>query len=220
MLNTMYRRAHLYFALAFLVTVAGFFPSYFSVLGSTDVVHHLHGLTATGWMVLLILQAWLIRSGKVALHRTVGRLSLMLVAAFLLSGVLVMRAMLLSRGGFNRTFGVQLAVVDLISIFAFAAAYGLALHFRKQVSLHARFMATTALLVLPPALARLLPRLFSGIHSFEVAFHGSYALTELVVLTLVWDDHRTGKVRAPYLLLLGALVLQQVLFLSVPYFRS
>lgn len=216
----MYPRAHRYFTLALLITVAGFFPSYFAVLRTTDAVHHFHGLTATAWMLLLILQSWLYAQGKLSLHRTLGRLSLILVPGFLASGMWVVRTMLISRGGFNLTFGAQLAAVDGISLAAFAGAYGLGFHYRRNLALHARFMASTVLLVLPPALARLLPAMLPAIRSFELAFHLSFALTELVVLALLWDDRRSGRVRAPYLLLLGALLAQQVAFVLVPHFRS
>ncbi len=42
-----YANAYLCFGLAFLVTIAGFYPSYFSRLAQTGAAHHFHGITAT-----------------------------------------------------------------------------------------------------------------------------------------------------------------------------
>jgi hypothetical protein len=50
----------------------------------------------------------------------------------------------------------MLCFIDLTTIAYFAWTYGMALHHRKSIQLHARYMASTAPLLLPPALARLL----------------------------------------------------------------
>lgn len=213
---TLHRRSAFYFSLALLVSILGFFPSYFSVFLKTDAVHHFHGLTATAWMLLLIAQAWLIRSRNLSLHRTLGWASLVLAGLFLASGILMVDAMLKGRGAFSRAFGSRLALVDLLSLLYFAVAYALAIRHRKDIHLHARFMASTAVLVLPPALARLLPMAFSGIPSFEVAFHGSYFISEGIALLLILDDRRQGRFRVPYPLLMGVLLVQQVGFAVAP----
>jgi hypothetical protein len=77
-------------------------------------------------------------------------------------------------------------------------------------------MASTAILVLPPALARLLGNFVPGIESFEAAFHGSYFTCEAVVAALLYDDFRGDRVRLPYVILLAVLVLQQLSFLISP----
>ena len=148
----MYRQSAFYFLAVLLIAVAGFYPSYFSVLAKTDLVHHFHGITATAWMLLLIAQAWFIRSRRLQVHRLVGKISLLLVPLFLFSGILVIKSMLNSQSGFSLTFGKRLAWIDIITISNFALFYCLAIYYRKNVQLHARFMASTAILVLPPAL--------------------------------------------------------------------
>ena len=124
--------------------------------------------------------------------------------------------MLKSRSGFSQTFAARLAFVDIASVLYFGLSYGLAIAYRKNVQLHARFMASTAILVLPPALARLLPMVFPAIHSFPVAFHLSYLLSQVTVVGLLLDDHRQGGLRMPYLLLLGVMLLQELGFIVIP----
>jgi hypothetical protein len=102
-----------------------------------------------------------------------------------------------------------------VNLIGFGLAYALAIYHRRDVALHARFMASTAILALPPALARLIGNVVPGIHSFEAAFHGGTIVTGLVVAVLIYDDDQTGKVRAPYLALLAVLILQQVGFVLI-----
>lgn len=205
----MYKQAVYYFVAVLLVAVIGFYPSYFGNLGSVDLVHHFHGIAATLWMLMLIVQSWLMRAGKNQAHRTVGRTSLLLVPLFLLSGVLMIKAMVTSPSGFSQAFGSRLAWLDTITMMTFVVAYVSALYYRKNTQLHARFMASTAVLVLPPALGRIMPRLGDWITSFEMAVHLSYVICIVIVLALIYDDYRKGKLRAPYLILLGSVGLQQ-----------
>jgi uncharacterized membrane protein len=208
----LYFRSPWYFALLLLVAIAGFYPSYYSRLGDARALHHFHGIMATLWILLLIGQGWLMRQKKVALHRSVGKLSLLLVPLFAISGVMIVHDMLTRDSGFARTFGPRLAFADLSSIAWFVFAYCMALHYRGNMALHARFMASTALPLLPPALARLVSGV-PGVTSFDMALHISFAAAELIVLALLLHDRKLGKMRAPYLLLIATLALQQASFM-------
>jgi len=214
--SALYPRADLYFALALLTAIIGFYPSYFGRLTQTDVAHHFHGLTATAWMLLLITQGWLFRQRRWTLHRRLGRGSLLLAPLFLVSGLLMIHAMLRSANGFSQTFGARLAFVDMTTLAYFALAYGLAIRWRKNRPIHARLMASTAVLVLPPALARVLAGLVPGITSFASAFNWSYIITELIVLALIIHDVRSDRWRAPYPALLALLFVQHLSFGVTP----
>ncbi|MCW3846141.1 hypothetical protein OF829_02750 [Sphingomonas sp. LB-2] len=50
------------------------------------LVVHLHVIAYTGWLVLFAAQAWLVRTGRVALHRRLGLAALILLPAMLLLG--------------------------------------------------------------------------------------------------------------------------------------
>lgn len=204
----MYRNAAFYFLLALLIAVAGFWPSYFAQLPQTDAAHHLHGISATCWMLLLITQAWLQRTRRRRAHRWLGRASILVVIAFAVSGALMMQAMLRSSSPFSQQFGVRLAFLDLTSVLFFVLAYGLAIAQRRNVQLHARWMASTALLVLPPALSRFLGHYVPGVESFDQALYGSYLIVEAAVLVLIAQDCRSGGLRAPYLALLALMLVQ------------
>ena len=111
---------------------------------------------------------------------------------------------------------MRLAYIDLTTLAWFEVAYCLALHHRRQTPLHARYMASTALLVLPPALSRVIGGFVPGITSFDMAFHAAYGATELLLVLLIAHDMRTDRLRPPYPLLLGVVVVQQVAFVLLP----
>ncbi|SHG35120.1 hypothetical protein [Massilia sp. CF038] len=205
-----YSDAPLYFILLLLTALVGFFPSYYSKLGSGQFAHQFHGAIATLWMLLLIGQSYLMRQRKLALHRAVGKASIVLAALFVVSGLMIVHAMLTGEGGFSRRFGPRLAFVDISSVGFFVFAYLMAIVHRRDVQLHARYMSCTALPLLPPALSRALGHfVMPDGATFAQAFHLSYLAAALIAVALIVNDWRAGKVRAPYVILLVLLLLQQ-----------
>jgi hypothetical protein len=205
-----YHLAPLYFFLLLLTALVGFYPNFFSKVGEARNVHRFHGGVATLWLLLLISQSWLIRARQIQLHRLMGRMSVVLAVLFVASGLMIVHDMLSNDSGFSKAFGARLAFIDLSSILYFAFAYVMAILHRRDMGLHARFMASTALPLLPPALARVLGfYVLPDGSTFAMALHLSFFAAELVVLALLLDDRRRGKLRAPYLILLAVLVVQQ-----------
>ena len=54
-----YKYAHWYLTLGLLIVLVGFSKTYFTKLGDFGFAHHLHGVSATLWMLLLIVQPYL-----------------------------------------------------------------------------------------------------------------------------------------------------------------
>ena len=210
----LYPRAGAYFLLMMLVAFAAFYPSYFSRLAQNDAVHHFHGMVASAWLALLTTQGLLMRYGRVAMHRRVGKLAYLLAPLFVVSGLLITQQMARGAKPFQAAFGSQLALVDLLATAGFAAFVSLGIRDRRQVQRHARWMACTALLLLPPALARLSGAL-PFVQSFEAAFNVGSAVTELLIMLLLVDDHRLGQRLPPYRVLLALTVAQHAGFFIV-----
>jgi hypothetical protein len=167
-------------------------------------------------MLLLITQGWLMAHGRLATHRRVGKLSLVLAPLFVASGFMIVHAMAATTTGFDGRFGPRLVFVDLLATLYFAFAYAAALYYRRQTALHARWMVTTAILLVPPALSRL-GGAFPFITSFEMSFHISFFAIEAIILLLLLDDARGDRVRAPYLVFLAVVVVQQLGFVLIPH---
>lgn len=113
-------------------------------------------MLGVAWLMLLAVQPLLIRFALRPTHRRLGRLGVIVGAAFAISGMFVahrslnlMNAEQFARDG--RHVYLPLAMTTI-----FAAALAMAVHFRTAPAMHARFMAATVLPLLDPVIARLL----------------------------------------------------------------
>ena len=199
--NILYPKAQWYFALAAVITWIGFSKSYFGRFFQTDIYHHIHGTAAGLWILTLIVQPVLYQKNQLQLHRCLGRWAAFLIAPlFILAGIKMMQAMVQNPAAYPPGEVYRLAYIDLCSLVLFSLFLILGIRFGKNVQLHARFIAGTVLIIIPPAVARAL-FLISWFDSFDKTLHASFVLTELAVLLMIRDDHRKGKLRSPYLLL-------------------
>lgn len=213
----LYPRAVYWFVLLLATALLGFSGTYFMRLADNNLVRHLHAATAFAWLLLLIAQAWLMRRRNFALHRKLGRSSLALAPLFVVTGLFLVQDMLARPGPFIEPYAERLAFVDLVTLAWFAAAYVLALRHRRETPLHARYMASTALLVLPPALVRAIGMFVPGVTSFDMAFHlGTFVAEALIVALIAHDLRSEGRLRLPYPTLLAATVLGQIGFVVLP----
>lgn len=201
-----FRYAHWYVAVSLALTVAAFTPSYFSALPKAPWVHHLHGVTATLWIVLLITQNWSAHRGRWTLHGWSGMGSMALVPVFTVGGLLVTQYTLLKDTAFKAMFGEALSAADFFMSAAFVALYALALRHRNTPALHARYMLSTVILLASPALSRLLAFYVPGflvrsqqtLPNFGRALHTSMALTAVFCVALIVRDFRKGEPIAPF----------------------
>ena len=72
-----FRNVYIYLALLIPVAVFGFWKTYFKILDNlpenvTPLVH-VHALLMFLWLLMLIAQAWFIRTNRFRIHRWVGR---------------------------------------------------------------------------------------------------------------------------------------------------
>lgn len=192
-----YAHAPFFLAGAMLVALVAFYPSYLSRLGDTDAIRHFHGIVAFLWMSLLVTQASLAAMRRFSSHRALGKAVYALAPLFVLSGLLIVRDMAQGHNEFQRAFGARLAFVDFLAVGFYAFAVIQALRNRRDMHRHARWMMSTAIVLLPPALARLAP-LLPFVQSFDAAFHAGFLATEAVVLWLLVAAARSGRPAGPY----------------------
>ena len=70
----LFPKAHLWLLIPFVLTLAGFYLSYWSKFSEAPWRQHMHGLSATAWYVLVILQPWLIHNKPPNYHKKWGLL--------------------------------------------------------------------------------------------------------------------------------------------------
>lgn len=211
------RNLYLAFVLAFGVMLLGFWPSFTGAAGPLDGMRVVHGVLATAWMALLVIQSWLIGHGYAKAHRWVGRTALIIVPALIVSAFVVIHDMLGPHSHFSRDLRLTLAWVDIWSLPLFGLLFVLALVYRRTMFLHARFMASTVFIALIPALGRLYGMNIPALHGLRGALYPSFWTVELVLAGLVVRDGLQGRWRTPWWLTLGALVALQLTLFQAPH---
>jgi branched-subunit amino acid transport protein len=209
-----YSNAHLYLALGLAVVLLGFGTTYFNRLGDFSLPYHAHGISATLWMILLIVQPYLFQKGKLKAHRYLGWSSLVLVPTLVIFGVIMMRLMIQGQANYPPNLVYQLAFIDACTLFSFFLLYVLALWYRKRLKLHARFMVATIFGPLLPALARMFLFTFGIASNFDQALTYSYLSIEGVLLLIIWKERHVKEVKFTYVPFLVFIALQHALMYS------
>lgn len=197
----LFRHSVWLFAVFALAMLAAFWPSYFSRLTTQASAHaHLHGTVMILWCAFLVAQAWLIRTGRRAAHRLLGRASYALVPLIVLTTVRFIHFRVQSLETFTPAWLYALALI-LNTLVAFLLLYGLAIYHRRSPGTHARWMVSTVVPIFPPVTDRLiafyqpqLVPLFPFIGSDPVLPLFGFALGDgLVALLAVWDWRVSGR---------------------------
>lgn len=162
----------------------------FSLRGMVDYVHaplvmHLHAIVMTGWLGLVVTQSLLATRGGIALHRSLGWASAVMVPLIVVLASMTCLAALEQRiypPFFTPPYFVALIHIGIV-IFALvmAAAIGL----RRRSDWHRRLMVGATVLIMDPALGRVLPMPF-------IMPWGEWLsmLVQLGVIALVWRHDR------------------------------
>lgn len=196
-----YSNAYLWMIAVLVITIIGFIPEYFSRLQETDVWHHIHGISATLWLVTVILQPALYRFNNLKLHRMVGWFSVILASSVVIGAGMMMKIMMQKKGQYG-VDGIEyyIGIFDAAMLIPFILFFILGLRFRKNIQLHARYMMSTAIFPLVAPTSRLLSNF--GITSWEGFMTGSLIINEVIFITLIINDRINGKFKLPYMLAL------------------
>ncbi len=191
----------------------GFSKSYFGKLDKTSLPYHIHGISATLWMIILIIQPYLYRINKLKIHKYLGWSTLVLVPTIILGGFEMMKLMIQNQENYPPNIVYRLAFIDAVTLLGFIIIYLLALFYRKNLKLHARFMVCTIFGPLNPALTRIFFSLgLAG--NFNESLTYSYLLIEIVLMLLIWKERTMKEMKFTYLPVLIFTVIQHVLMYS------
>ncbi len=214
-----YPRAHYYVLAVIAVIVVGFWPSYFAA-GHVPWQFHAHGIAASLWVIMVAAQSWTVHHRQLALHRAVGKSSLLLFP-FLIGGLTaiidVTAKKYLAGAAFPVTqmFGASFLIGMAIAIAAYVTVYYRALKYRRTMWVHAGYMLATPLILFELPFSRILNGFMPGLAIRGPADFGlimpailwSIAL-ELLIIALIWVKYRE---RATPFLVAGGFILAQML---------
>lgn len=218
-----FRHAHWWVLATLPVAALAFWPNYLSMIGTSPWSYHLHGITASMWLLLLVIQSWSIQHGKRAFHRTNGLVSFALFPLFLAGGATIFVGMaerfVEASSPFYQLYPPLLAWLDFVAIAGLAFFYFQALRYRRFVGKHSSYLLATAIFLLPPILGRLapipmgldptMPDFFAALH---MGFHYGNIATALIAFFIAWRAGRNGR---PFVIA-GLLVLLSSLLFEVP----
>lgn len=198
-----------YFAALLVVALIAFWPSYLSRVSSGNGYTHLHALTATTWLLLLIAQPAAIHARRLTLHRLLGR------ASYVIAPLVVVSMVLLAH---RNTSVAGLSDLDRLGVYVplslaalFGLSYALAIVTRRTMALHARFMVCTGLTLIDPVGVRLL---FWAHPTPSWRYQwATFALTDLIFLALIWRERQMRSARLVFPVMLGLFVIAQAIFL-------
>jgi len=145
-------RIFFFYSLVLFGIVAVFFPLH--ALVNADYLPpmrphlHAHAVLMGSWFALIVVQTGLIGQRQVALHKTLGAASLVLVAVMLPTGIWV------SYDNMLRTGAAQIFYANCVNSAFFMVYYLMALNWRQTAALHKRFMMLASLSIMFPALGR------------------------------------------------------------------
>lgn len=147
------------------------------------MLFHLHGIVYLGWFSLFILQVSLIGNGNRALHMNLGKLSVTLVLAMLVTG------WLMAKGSYERGISpipnisiqqfMAFPFFDLIGLVVF---YSLALIKRLDAEFHKRAMLLALVAIIDPAAARI--GIVIGVPPFPLV------ASLLLIGAVMWHDRK------------------------------
>jgi hypothetical protein len=208
----------LFIGIIYLFVQLGFFKTYMIYFPGFDgfkLLHHIHGMLMSGWMLLLIVQPLLIRAGKYKTHRLLGKLS------YILAPLVVTSMFLIVRFSYHKLLLtmpekqiIPFTALNIPQLFTFSLFYLLAIiHIRKgNTAKHMRYMIGTALIMIPAGLGRILINYFKI--DFDVAIFVSLCLqVSLAVAFLLYDVIKKNDY-IPNLIIASSFIVSTVIYME------
>jgi hypothetical protein len=216
------------------ITFFGFYPSYFSKSPvEVPLLIHLHSITMLIWLALAIAQPWLIHKNKLTLHRTIGKLSYLLMPFVLISGFFILRY------SYHRALSgepvgpigyypdelpleikaAEFAVIGTVYWVWLVIYYLLGITVRRNVGAHAIFMLAAALTILGPAGDRLIGNIcdFMGWPFNAVAGNFTFGFVFVVFVVLLLFNYKRRQLMWPSAIILLIHIVGILCFFNMPY---
>jgi hypothetical protein len=154
-----YKHAPYYVLVVIAVILVGFWPSYFAAEKSVPWQFHAHGIAASIWVLMVLVQSWTVHKEQLPLHRAVGKSSLILFP-FLIGGlaaIIDLTGKGYVAGDFIRTtFGGEFLIGLGLAVAAYVVLYYRALKFRRKVWAHSGYMLATPLILFESPFSRII----------------------------------------------------------------
>ncbi len=169
---------------------------------------HLHAAAFLSWIILYVVQNWLIVRGSITRHRQLGVLGAGIAVTMVVLGI-VTTVMAIQQHRVPPFFppGIFL-VLDVLGVIGFGILTAWAIVLRKQAAWHKRLMLCGTILVMSPALGRILPMPLLGTFAPTAVFA---SMAVYVIAGMLFDVRSRGAVHPAYYWGGGVLAVTQAL---------
>ena len=223
-------RIDIFFIVFFLCAIVGFWNSYFTkIFDQENYRMHTHGMALILWLVMLIIQPYLIRTKKVKLHRMLGKFSYLLVP------ILVLTTLDLLKYSISKTeqlgnIGCFFVALVINALIAYLIFYGLAIYHKRKANIHARYMICTAFPMFTPITDRIIGNYFPSLAAYVPTIDTmpvvpviGFLMADLMLVGLsIWDirSNKRWNVFPPALLILLLYHFSVLNFYKYPLWQS
>ncbi|MEO5944185.1 MAG: hypothetical protein ABIP30_01065 [Ferruginibacter sp.] len=217
-------KAGYYFVGLVILVFLGFWPSYFAKFASGTNKYpfyfHFHATMMSLWILALIVQPILIRKKKLALHRTIGKVTYIFMPLLFLSVILLTNYQMESHVEIiaNEKFYGPHLIVPFKDLLIIGIAYIIAVRYRHNVNIHARAMVATGIVFIEPALVRFLQYAVfpdNGVIAFLTTLAIVYGI--LITMIIIERKQKSGRWVFPLILGLYIIVHSIIIFqLNIP----
>ena len=218
-----YRHAPYYVLACIAVIAIGFWPTYFAKWDSAPWQFHAHGIAASIWVLMVLVQSWTVHKEQLPLHRAVGKSSLLLFP-FLIGGLaaiidLTGKMVVATPDPVRTMFGSSFVTGLALAIAAYVTLYYRALKYRRKVWEHSGYMLATPLILFESPFGRILNGFMPGLairgpddlHLIMPAILTGMTV-ELAIVAVLWWRFRD---RASPFLVAGGFIVAQMLAMGL-----
>lgn len=220
-----YKYGHYFVSFVLLVTVTGFWVSYFRLIGEVPLAFHVHAFSATSWLLLLIVQSIAIHHRHNRFHKLAGLASFGLFPVLIVGFVMIINVSAARYASQENPFimllGPSFGIGMIIAIAAYLTLFYNALRHRKNIRLHAGYMLATPLILFESPFSRLMDQAFPWMNFIDSegpkAVLDTIAISDgiavIFALTLYFSDRKHGS---PWLIASGFMASQAIIMWITP----
>ena len=187
--------------IVFILMQVAFHPSYlqyFPQFHEFSWIHHIHGTLMVSWVLMLIIQPYLILKNNYKTHRLIGKISyftapLVIISLFLITKLSYLK--MVEVMPFKDAAAWQ--APNIVTTFNFLLFYSLAIIHKKEVFKHKRYMIGTVFTIFGAISGRLLNIISGTSGNFNATFISAYFGLGIIVLLLL-NDLRKKANPIPY----------------------
>jgi hypothetical protein len=221
-----YRHAHYFVAFVLLVILGGFWASYWSAIGDMPLAFHLHAMSSSSWLLLLIVQSVTIHRRINGFHKKMGQASFALFPFLILGFMMIIdvsaQRYATAENPFIMHNGPSFGAGMAIAVAAYLTLFYQALKNRRNVKLHAGYMLATPFILFESPFSRVMDQFLPWMNF--IGSEGPQAVQDTIVIsdglaivfamTLYFMDRKHG---APWLVTSFFLALQAIVMWYAPY---